>query len=141
MGKQNMTVTTSDYHPRVIFGPKDQWCHFFLGPPIILGPPQDQFEINDGSNAIFVCGAFAFPLHELDWTFTDATGMTTPIISTSDEQDTDKYSVNRSRETFEMFGVLIVQDVQYEDRGRYTCTARNILGSDTAFATLTVHGE
>ena len=40
-----------------------------------------------------------------------------------------------------MFGVLIVQDVQYEDRGRYTCTARNILGSDTAFATLTVHGE
>ena len=130
--------------PEVIFGLKINMhfgYHFLLGPPTILRPPEDQFEINDGSNATFVCGAFAFPLHELDWTLTDATGTTTSVISTSDNQDTDKYSVDRSRETIEMFGVLTVRDVQYEDRGRYTCIARNILGSDAASATLTVHGE
>ena len=39
------------------------------------------------------------------------------------------------------FGELTVLDVQYEDRGRYTCTAMNSLGADVSNANLIVHGE
>ena len=36
---------------------------------------------------------------------------------------------------------LMIKDVTSQDRGVYTCKARNILGMMTSSATLTVQGE
>ena len=110
------------------------------GPPLIFVPPVDQFEINNGSSAVFQCEASAVPDHNVFWTFTNSSGSTRAIISTT-EPDTDKFQINRERGTEAGFGELTVLDVQYEDRGRYTCTAMNSVGSDISNANLTVHGE
>ena len=100
----------------------------------------DQFEINNGSNAVFQCEASAVPNHTVFWNFTNSSGSTRAIIGTT-ESDTDKFQVKRTRGTGAGFGELTVLDVQYEDRGRYTCTAMNSLGTDISNANLTVHGE
>ena len=100
----------------------------------------DQFEINNGSRAVFQCEASAVPEHNVFWTFTNSSDSTKAIISTTDS-DTNKYQVKRMRRIGAGFGELTVLDVQYEDRGRYTCTAMNSLGSDVLNANLTVHGE
>ena len=100
----------------------------------------DQFEINNGSSAVFQCEASAVPEHNVFWTFTNSSGSTRAIISTT-ESDTDNYQIKRVRGIGAGFGELTVLDVQYEDRGRYTCTAVNSLGADISNANLTVHGE
>ena len=110
------------------------------GPPIIFVPPVDQFEINNGSSAVFQCEASAVPEHDVFWTFTNSDGSTLSIISTT-ESDTDKYQIKRMRGIGAGFGELTVLDVQYGDRGSYTCTAMNSVGSDVSNASLTVHGE
>ena len=110
------------------------------GPPLIFVPPVDQFEINNGSSAVFQCEASAVPDHDVFWTFTNSNGSTKAVISTT-ENDTDKYQVKRVRGIGAGFGELTVLDVQYEDRGRYTCTAMNSVGTDVSNASLTVHGE
>ena len=94
----------------------------------------------NGSSAVFRCEASAVPEHNVFWTFTNSDGSTLSIISTT-ESDTDKYQVKRMRRIGAGFGELTVLDVQYRDRGRYTCTAVNSVGSDIANASLTVHGE
>ncbi len=108
---------------------------FTPGPPSILLPPEDAVII-DGNSVTFQCEVFAFPEHQTLWTFTDSEGVTMEIIS----NDTEKYSVERDREDHGEFGQLTVMNVQYEDRGTYSCTAQNPQGSRTANATLTVHG-
>ena len=115
-------------------------CSISPGHPLIFVPPVDQFEINNGSSAVFQCEASAVPEHDVFWTFTNSDGITLSIISTT-ESDTDKYQVKRMRRIGAGFGELTVLDVQYEDRGRYTCTAMNSIGSDVSNASLTVHGE
>ena len=109
------------------------------GPPLIFVPPVDRFEIN-GSSAVFQCEASAVPEHDVVWTFTNSDGSTLSIISTAGN-DTDKYQIKWMREIGAGFGELTVLDVQYEDRGRYTCTTMNSIGSDVSNANLTVHGE
>ena len=95
----------------------------------------------NGSSAVFQCEASAVPEHDVFWTFTNSNGNTLSIISTAGS-DTDKYQVKRMmRRIGAGFGELTVLDVQYEDRGRYTCTAMNSVGSDVSNASLTVHGE
>ncbi len=111
---------------------------FNPGPPSILLPPEDAVII-DGNSVTFQCEVFAFPEHQTSWTFTDIEGVTTEIIST-DSNDTEKYSAERGREDRGAFGQLTVMNVQYGDRGTYSCTAHNPQGSRTASATLTVHG-
>ena len=108
---------------------------FFTGEPIIVSPPVNQFTINDGSSAVFVCDALADPEHTISWTFTNNTGAVTEIFS-----DGKKYSIVSDRSTTR-FGELTVMNVDYEDRGVYTCTVTNSFGSDRASANLTVHGE
>ncbi len=109
------------------------------GPPRILGPPQAQ-AIIDGNSVTYRCEVFASPDHETSWSFTDSEGVTTEIVST-ETSDTSKYTVGRDRDIRETFGQLTVLDVQYSDRGAYTCTAESSLGARTANATLTVHGR
>ena len=105
------------------------------GKPIIVAPPVDQFTINDGSSAVFECDALADPEYTVSWTFTNNTGAVTEIVN-----DSSKYSIVFNR-SITMFGELTVMNVDYEDRGVYTCTATNSIGSDRASANLTVHGE
>ncbi len=101
------------------------------GPPIIIDPPMDQVVINNGSSAVFSCDALASPDHTVSWTFTDFNGTVIDIVSNI------KYTIvgNGSR-----FGELTVMNVDYEDRGVYTCSAANSIGTVTASANLTVHG-
>ena len=115
-------------------------CSISPGRPLIFVPPVDQFEINNGSSAVFQCEASAVPDPDVFWTFTNSNGSTKAVISTT-ENDTDKYQVKRVRGIGAGFGELTVLDVQYEDRGRYTCTAMNSVGTDVSNASLTVHGE
>ena len=118
-------------------------CHFICetasyiitGEPVIVAPPMDQFTINDGFSAVFECDALAEPEHTISWTFTNSTGAVTEIFS-----DGNKYSIVANRSTTR-FGELTVMNVDYEDRGVYTCTATNSIGYDRASANLTVHGE
>ena len=107
----------------------------FSGVPTIATPPSNQFTINDGSSATFFCDALAFPEHTISWTFTNKSGVVIEIVS-----DGNKYSIVANRGTTR-FGELTVMNVDYEDRGVYTCTATNSIGSDRASANLTVHGE
>jgi len=100
----------------------------------------DQYEINNGSSAVFQCEASAVPAHDVFWTFTNFNGSTVSIIDTT-SLDTDKYQIRRMREIGAGFGELTVLNVQYEDRGIYACIAMNIIGFDMSDANLTVHGE
>ena len=106
-----------------------------VGSPVIVEPPENQYVINDGSSAEFVCRALAFPNHTISWMFTNVSGVAMEIVS-----DGSKYFIVSDRSTT-MFGELTVMNVDYEDRGVYTCTATNSIGFDTASANLTVHGE
>ena len=110
-------------------------CFFTAGPPIIDSPPVDQFVINSNT-AVFECAVLAFPMHSVQWSFTNNFGDTAVIIDTDGVNDT-KYEVGTGLFSF---GQLTIRDVQYEDRGVYTCTAINVIGSDSASANLTVHG-
>ena len=112
---------------------------FFLGRPLIYVPPVDQYEINNGSSAVFQCEASAVPAHDVFWTFTNFNGSTVSVIDTA-SPDTDKYHIGRMRGVRAGFGELTVLDVQYEDTGTYACTAMNIIGFDMSNANLTVHG-
>ena len=107
---------------------------YFTGEPVIANPPFDQFTISK-ANVIFVCRAHAFPGHSISWTFTNYSGAVTEIVS-----DTSMYSIVANRSTTR-YGELTVMNVDYRDRGVYTCKASNSIGSDMAFANLTVHGE
>ena len=107
---------------------------------MISTPPVDQFAINNGSSAVFSCGALAIPPHQVYWTFTNVSGDTFPVISTLDSVNSMNYRINNMNGTMD-FGTLTVTGVRYEDRGTYTCNATNEIGSDLANATLTVHGE
>ena len=100
----------------------------------------DQYEINNGSNAVFQCEASAVPNHDVFWTFTNFDDSTVSIVDTT-LPDTAKYQIKRVRGTGTGFGELTILDVHYEDRGTYTCIAMNIIGSDMSDANLTVHGE
>ena len=111
-----------------------------LGRPLIFVPPVDQYEINNGSSAVFQCEASAVPDHDVFWTFTNFNSSRVSVIDTT-SPDTNKYQIGRMRGIRAGFGELTVLNVQYEDRGTYACKAMNIIGSDDSDANLTVHGE
>ena len=91
---------------------------------------------------MFACSAIADPEHTVSWSFTDSDGDIADKIAATDVEDpgnSTKYSINRLRTA--TFGQLTVNNVTYEDRGVYTCTAENVVGFEDDSANLTVHGE
>ena len=111
----------------------------YIGEPLITDGPVDLFIITNGSSAVFSCGALAFPEHNIFWTFTSFNGTEEAIISTVMTGSSSKYLIvvekNNSR-----FGELTVMNVEFGDRGVYTCSAANDVGIAMASTNLTVHG-
>ena len=99
----------------------------------------DQFIINNGSSAVFTCGALAFPEHNIFWAFTNFNGTEEAIISTETIGSSSKYAIVTERSN-SRFGELTVMNVEFGDRGVYTCSATNGIGTVMASANLTVHG-
>ena len=87
----------------------------------------------------FTCEPQASSIDEYDvvWMFNGSMY----LLGTNDTSDTAKYSINRDRSIPLQFGSLTVNNVQYSDRGVYQCIAIISVGSVSASATLTVHGE
>ena len=56
------------------------------------------------------------------------------------DSTSSKYSIVEDRNTTR-YGELTVMNVEYEDRGVYTCTATNSIGSVMESANLTVQGK
>ena len=86
--------------------------------------------------------AIADPEHSVEWSFTNADGVTMKRIASTDSMvssNNSKYSIVSDR-TARNFGELTVRNVVYEDRGTYSCTAANFNGDESAEANLTVHG-
>ncbi len=89
---------------------------------------------------MFQCNAIAEPAHEITWSFTNASGVTSNKIAGTDTSSTEKYSINQNR-TDDTFGELTVNSVVFDDRGTYSCLAENRIGEEQAEANLTVHGQ
>ena len=62
------------------------------------------------------------------------------IISTSSPDPTMKYLIDDDVNSTS-FGTLTITDLQYSDRGMYTCVAVNTRGADSAEAMVNVHGK
>ena len=108
-----------------------------LGPPTIVVGPTSTTEI-DANDVTLVCNAIAFPQHNITWMFqrlnTDNARM---IISTSSPGPALKYLID----DIVSFGTLTITNLQYSDRGMYTCIAANTRGAVRAEAMVNVHGK
>lgn len=62
------------------------------------------------------------------------------IISTSSPNPNMKYLINDTVNTTS-FGTITITNLQYSDRGIYTCVAANTHGTVSAGATVNVHGK
>ena len=111
-----------------------------LGPPCIIEGPTNTTEIDD-TNVTLRCDAVASPQHNVTWMFQrTGTNGTRMIISTSSSDPNMKYLINDSVNTAG-FGTLTITNLQYSDRGIYTCVAANTHGSVNDSAMMNVHGK
>ena len=111
-----------------------------LGPPDILVGPTSTIETDD-NDVTLKCDAIAFPQHNITWMFQRTnTGNARMIIDTSSPDPTMKYLINDNVNSTS-FGTLTITDLQYSDRGMYTCVATNTRGAVSAEATVNVHGK
>ena len=113
---------------------------YVLGPPDIVEGPTNTIEIDD-NNVTLVCNATAFPQHNITWMFkmtnTDNARM---IGNTSSPDPSMKYIIDNNTNS-RSFGTLTITDLQYSDRGIYTCIAANTRGAVSAEAMVNVHGK
>ena len=111
-----------------------------LGPPDIVKAPIETIQIDDNSVTL-MCNAIAFPQHNVTWMFqmtnTDNARM---IVNTSSSDPSMKYIIDDNVDSGS-FGTLTITDLQYSDRGIYTCIAANTHGAVSAEAMVNVHGK
>ena len=113
---------------------------YVLGPPDIVEPPTDAIQIDD-NNVTLVCNAIAFPPHHITWMFqTTNTDNARMIVNTSSPDPSMKYIIDDNIDSIS-FGTLTITDLQYSDRGIYTCIAANTHGAVSAEAMVNVHGK
>ena len=111
-----------------------------LGPPGIVEGPTDTVEIDD-NNVTLVCYAIAFPQHNITWMFQRTnTNNARMIINTSSPDPNMKYLIDDNINSTS-FGTLTITNLQYSDRGVYTCIAANTRGAVSAEAMVNVHGK
>ncbi len=104
-----------------------------------MGGPEDR-EVLGGNDlhVTFSCVAIAYPEHNISWSYEDANGNIMNNIITTSSMNTFKYQILAERMNF---GQLRVLNVVYNDRGTYTCTATNTVGSVVDSGNLTVQGR
>ena len=113
---------------------------YMLGPPDIVEPPTDAVQIDD-NNVTLVCKAIALPPHDITWMFhTTNTDNARMIVNTSSPDPSMKYIIDDNIDSIS-FGTLTITDLQYSDRGIYTCIAANTRGAVSAEAMVNVHGK
>ena len=112
----------------------------FVGPPDIVQGPSNTTEIDD-NDVTLVCNAIAFPQHNITWMFQRTnTDNAAVIINTSSPDPNMKYFIDDNINSAS-FGTLTITNLQYSDRGIYTCTAANTRGAVSAEAMVNVHGK
>ena len=105
-----------------------------------MGGPQNRDLLGQaGHTTTFSCEAIANPPHIISWSYTNASGFLNPDIIDINSANTSKYiiqpDISRSG-----YGQLTVLNINYEDRGTYTCTAFNSVGRVSYDGILTVQG-
>ena len=111
-----------------------------LGPPDILVGPTSTIE-TDGNDVTLECDAIASPQHNITWMFQRTnTGNARMIVNTSSPDLTMKYLIDNNVNSTN-FGTLTITELQYGDRGMYTCIAANTRGAVHAEAVVNVHGK
>ena len=116
-------------------------CLYIIGPPDILVGPTGTIEIDD-NNVTLVCKAIALPQHNITWMFQirNNTNNKTMIINTSSPGPNVKYLIDNNINSTS-FGTLTITNLQYNDRGVYTCIAANVYGTVSDEAMVNVHGK
>ena len=102
-------------------GPKGDPGKSITAPSIVV-PPMSMVVVNESGTASFQCEAEGNPVPEITW------------LKQNSSLPADKRVVPSH-------GGLMITDVTSQDKGRYTCVARNILGEVTSSATLSVQGD
>ena len=119
-------------------------CFIYLvtnaGPPDIINAPVGTVEIDD-NDVTLICNALARPQHNITWIYQRMrSDVGRDIISTSSSDTNMKYLINNTVNTTS-FGTLTITNLQYGDRGIYTCVAANEHGAVKADAMVNVHGK
>ena len=105
-----------------------------------MGGPQDRDVLGQARRSItFSCEVIANPPHNISWSYTNASGFLYPNIINTNSANTSKYLIQPDTSRSD-YGQLTVQDINYEDRGAYTCTAVNSVGQMSDDGILTVQG-
>ena len=88
---------------------------------------------NEGDTVSFTCQVAGEPVPLIRWYFNGA------LV---DETNTTKYSISMiSLNTTTSSNTLKIMNVQSSDVGTYTCSATNVVSTDTSSGVLTVNGE
>ncbi len=104
-----------------------------------MGGPEDRELLGEsGFSVNFSCETIANPEHNISWSYEDANGTILSNIITTSSMSTSKYRILAQGMNF---GQLTVLNVVYKDRGTYTCTATNTVGSAVDSGSLTVQGR
>ena len=104
-----------------------------------MGGPEDREVLGgSGHSVTFSCEAIANPEHNISWSYEDANGIIFNDIITTSSRNESKYHILAEGMNF---GQLKVLNVTYNDRGTYTCTATNTVGSVFYSGSLTVQGK
>ena len=115
-------------------------CSLSIVPPDIIDAPVDITEIDD-NNVMLSCFALGFPQPSITWMYQRMrSDVATVVITTSSSDPNMKYQINNTVNTTS-FGTLTITNLQYDDRGVYTCVAADVNGAVSAAAVVSVHGK
>ena len=92
-----------------------------ISPPEVLVSPQS-LAVNEHQTVRVICSASGNPKAQISWRRENSTRG-------------EKVSLNSTT------GEMVIHNVTFEDRGRYTCTATNLLGSSQGFVEVYVKGK